>query len=1100
MIERILDLSIRHRALVVMLTLAAAVLGGVSLRHLSIDAVPDITNRQVQINTRAPGLSPTDIEKQVTFPIETALAGIPGLDYTRSLSRNGFSQVTAVFHDDVDIYFARQQVNERLLAARGTLPAGAEPSMGPIATGLGEIHMWTVEYHHPDGRAGPLADGSPGRQSDGRYLTPEGQYLGRPLEQAAYLRTVQDWIVRPQIKTVPGVADVDVIGGYVKQYHVRPDPTRLLAYGLTFHDVIAALERNNAGIGAGYIESGGEAFQVLSDGRLANAGQIGDVVVDTRGGIPIYVSDVAEIGIGRALRSGAASRNGEEVVVGTALMRIGENSREVAAAVGARLEEIGRSLPPDVHIEPVLNRTELVDATIETVRNNLVEGALLVIAVLFWILGNLRAALITALVIPLAMLMTATGMVQAGITGNLMSLGALDFGLIVDGAVIIVENCLRHLNDAQRAKGRPLTRDERLHQVFVATRQVRKASVFGEAIIIVVYIPVLSLTGIEGKMFHPMAATVIIALLSAFVLSLTFVPAMVALAFRGTVTEKDNRFIHAARTAYTPLLTAALKHPGRVLAVAAAIFAGTLWLFTRLGQEFVPPLDEGNLAVQAMRIPGTGLTQSLAMQAEVEKTIARLPEVAYAFGKTGTAEMATDPMPPNISDTFVILRPRHDWPEPDKPKAKLIEQMEAALKELPGNQYEFTQPIEMRFNELIAGVRSDVGIKLYGDDFAVMQPLARRIARLLGDVPGAADVKVEQTSGLPSLDIIVDRAAIARYGIDIADVHEVIAAVGGRDAGQVFEGDRRYALVVRLPETLRTDVAALRQLPVPLPPGRERPRPKPKAFGPLSSSTVAASGGLVIPLGEIARVETTEGFNQVSRENGKRRIVVQANVRGRDLGSFVAEARQRIAAELQLPAGYWLDWGGQYENLVKAKERLQIVVPACLFLIFLMLFSAFNSAGHAVLIFSGVPFALVGGVLSLWLRGMPFSVTAAVGFIALSGVAVLNGLVLVSFIEQLRKEGLPLEQAITQGTLTRLRPVLTTALVASLGFLPMALATGTGAEVQKPLATVVIGGLISSTLLTLLVLPLLYRLLESHRSPGFIRLFRHTASGERYDS
>lgn len=1063
MLEHILGFSIRHRVMMVLLTLALAVLGGFSLARLPIDAVPDITNQQVQINTLSPGLSPTDIEKQVTFPIETALAGIRGLDYTRSLSRNGFSQVTAVFLDDVDIYFARQQVTERLLEARENLPPGTEPRMGPIATGLGEIYMWTVEYVHPEGRGAAVANDAPGWQADGGYLTPEGQRLSQAFEQAAYLRTVQDWIVRPQIKTVPGVAGVDAIGGYVKQYHVQPDPSKLLAYGLTFQDLIAALERNNANVGAGYIESRGEAFQVRSEGRIADAGQIAGIVVGARGGTPIYVRDVAEVGIGKELRTGAASENGEEVVIGTALMRIGENSRAVAAAVDAKLKDIGKALPPDVRIKPVLNRTLLVDATIKTVRNNLAEGAALVIAVLFWILGNLRAALITALIIPLAMLMTATGMAQGGLSGNLMSLGALDFGLIVDGAVIIVENCLRHLAERQHALGRRLSLDERLQEVGLSARQVVQPSVFGQAIIITVYLPILSLTGIEGKMFHPMAATVILALLSAFALSLTFVPAMVALLFRGDVAEKDNRFMRAAKAAYLPLLTAGLRRPGRIVAVAAVAFAGALWLFTRLGQEFVPTLDEKNLAVQSIRIPSTSLTQSLAMQMRVEKTVAQFPEVAYVFGKTGTAEMATDPMPPNASDTLVMLKPQRDWPEPGKSKDELIGQLEKALEQLPGNQYEFTQPIQMRFNELIAGVRSDVAVKLYGDDFGIMQPLARRIGRLLQDVPGAADVKVEQTSGLPILSVIVDRAAIARYGLNVADVQDVIAiAVGGRNAGLVFEGDRRYALVVRLPETLRGDVAALRQLSIPLPQG---------ATGQGQTQ--------FLPLGEVARIEVAEGLNQVSRENGKRRIVVQANVRGRDLGSFVTEARQRLDAELRLPAGYWLDWGGQFENLVKAKARLQIVVPGCFFLIFLLLFSAFNSAKQALLIFSGVPFALIGGVLALWLRGIPFSITAAVGFIALSGVAVLNGLVMLSFINQLRNEGVPLEQAITQGAVTRLRPVLMTALVASLGFVPMALATGTGAEVQKPLATVVIGGLISSTLLTLLVLPLLYRLFES---------------------
>jgi heavy metal efflux pump (cobalt-zinc-cadmium) len=1066
MLERILHFSIQHRLLVLLLTLSMGAVGWWSMQRLPIDAVPDITNNQVQINTVFPGFSPIDVEKQITFPIETALAGIPGLEYTRSLSRNGFSQVTAVFRDDVDIYFARQQMNERLIEARQSLPPGAEPKMGPIATGLGEVYMWTVEYEHPGGKGAAINDGRPGWQSDGNYLTPEGQRLRKGVEQAAYLRTVQDWLIRPQLKAVEGVAGVDAIGGYVKQYHVQPDPLKLLAYGLTFQDVIEALERNNASIGAGYIESEGESYVVRADGRIGSLEQITDIIVGSRDGTPLYVRDVAEVFIGKELRTGAASENGEEVVVATALMRIGENSRTVATFVDAKLKEVNKSLPLDIRAKTVLNRTQLVDATIRTVRNNLLEGAILVIAVLFLILGNIRAALITALVIPLSMLMAATGMVQSRISGNLMSLGAIDFGLIVDGAVIIVENCLRHLAEKQHALGRRLTLPERLHEALLATRQVIQPSVFGQAIIITVYVPILSLTGIEGKMFHPMAATVILALVSAFILSLTFVPAMVALGFRGGVQEQENRFMRLAKAAYSPLLAAALRFRYLVVTIAIITFGGSLWLFGRLGQEFVPTLDEKNLALQSMRIPSTSLTQSLEMQSVVEKTLARFPEVAFEFSKTGTAEMATDPMPPNVSDAFVILKPQDSWPDPGETKAALIARLEAALQQLPGNKYEFSQPIQLRFNELIAGVRGDVAVKVYGDKFATMQKVAQAVARILQDVPGVADLKVEQTTGLPVMSVVIDRAVIARYGLNVADVQDVVAiAVGGREAGLVFEGDRRFALVVRLPEHLRRDLAALKQLPIPLP----------------GSMGAAPSGSShFIPLGEVARIELAEGPNQVSRENGKRRIVVQANVRGRDLGSFVAEAQRRIDEEVKLPSGYWLEWGGQFENLVKAKERLRIVVPVCFFLIFALLFRAFNSVKQALLIFSGVPLALIGGIVSLWLRDMPFSITAAVGFIALSGVAVLNGLVMVSFINQLREEGLPLEQAIVQGAVTRLRPVLITALVASLGFVPMALATGIGAEVQKPLATVVIGGLVSSTLLTLVVLPALYRLFERH--------------------
>jgi cobalt-zinc-cadmium resistance protein CzcA len=1073
MLERIIRLAIEHRLLVVLLTLAAAGLGGYALQRLPIDAVPDITNKQVQINTEAAALSPVEIEKQVTFPIETALAGIPGLESTRSISRNGFSQVTAVFRDNVDIYFARQQVNERLTEARESLPPGAEPIMGPISTGLGEVYMWTVEYASP--QTITITDGMPGWQSDGTYLTPEKQRLATPLARATYLRTVQDWIIRPQLKNVAGVAGVDAIGGYVKQYHVQPDPMQLVAYGLTFQDIIEALERNNVSTGAGYIEHKGEAYVVRADGRIANEEQIASIVVGTRQGTPIYIRDVATVGLGRELRTGGASENGEEVVVGTALMLLGENSRTVAAAVDTKMRDISKSLPPHVQVKTVLNRSKLVNATIKTVEKNLAEGALLVIAVLFLLLGNLRAALITALAIPLSMLLTAIGMVRAGVSGNLMSLGALDFGLIVDGAVIIVENCLRRLAERQHALGRLLTVPERLHEVWSATREMIQPSVFGQAIIITVYLPILSLTGIEGKMFTPMAMTVIFALVAAFVLSLTFVPAMVALCIRGRVNEQENVLVRLAKWAYAPVLRLALRLRYVVVPLTVAAFVGAVLLFGTLGQEFVPTLDEQDIAAHAMRIPSTALTQSLQMQLQVEKTLSAFPEVAFVFSKTGTAEMAADPMPPNVSDTFIILKSRDQWPHPREPKSVLIQRMEEALEEVPGHNYEFTQPIQMRFNELISGVRSDVAVKVYGDNFDAMQTTAAAIAQVLQDIPGAADVKVEQTTGLPILSVLIDRAAIARYGLNVADVQDVVAiAVGGREAGLVFEGDRRFPLVVRLPETLRQNPDALATLRIPLP-HQENGR-QPVRTTALRSAAASADRPAYIPLGEVARFEVAEGPNQISRENGKRRIVVQANIRGRDLGSFVADAQQQIATQVPLPAGSWLDWGGQFENLVAARQRLSLVVPLCFFLIFLLLFSAFNSVKYAILVFTGVPLALTGGILSLWLRDMPFSISAAVGFIALSGVAVLNGLVMVTYINQLRLRGAARDEAIVQGAMTRLRPVLMTALVASLGFVPMALATGTGAEVQKPLATVVIGGLVSSTLLTLVVLPALYRI------------------------
>ncbi len=1057
MIEKVLSFAVQRRVFVVLLTAALAAFGLYSMRALPIDAVPDITNNQVQINSEAPALSPLEVEQQVTFPVETALAGIPGLKSTRSLSRNGFSQVTAIFDDGVDIYFARQQVMERIAEAKEDLPPGVDPTMGSISTGLGEVYMWTVRYAELAERT-TAAEREPGWQADGGFLTPEGQRLATDAERAAYLRTVQDWIVAPQLKTVRGVAAIDAIGGYVKQYHVQPDPAKLLGLGLTFDDVLTALERNNASVGAGYLERNGEGYVVRAGGRIESVLDLGSVVVSTRSGVPVYLKDIAQIGFGRELRSGSASEDGEEVVVGTAVMLIGANSRTVAAAVDTKMEDIRRSLPPGVEAQTVLNRTGLVNATIETVAKNLTEGAVLVIAVLFLLLGNFRAAVIAMLVIPITMLITMTGMLEGRISANLMSLGALDFGLIVDGAVIIAENCLRKLAERQHALGRELTLPERLTEVTAASKEMIQPSVYGQAIIILVYVPLLTLSGVEGKMFEPMAMTVIIALATAFVLSLTFVPAMIALLIRGRVEERENRIIRGLKAGYAPLLSRAIARPVPVIVGAAALFAVALLVFLRLGQEFIPSLDEGDIAMHAMRIPSTSLTQSQAMQTKVEQTVSRFDEVAFVYSKTGTAEAAADPMPPNVSDTFIIFKPRSEWPDPGLAKEELIERIEAAVSKLPGNAYEFTQPIQMRFNELLAGVRGDVAIKVYGDDFGPMQKTAAEIAAVLRRVPGAVDVKVEQATGLPFLDIEIDRAEAARRGLSISDVQDVISvAIGGRQAGLLFEGDRRFDIVVRLPEEVRSNIAALENLPVPLP--------------------GATEGRMVtIPLKEVATFNFTEGPNQISRENGKRRMVVQANVRGRDIGSLVAEAQQRIAAEVTLPPGYWLDWGGQFENLLAARDRLSMVVPACFALILLLLYSALGSVRDTLIVFSGVPLALTGGVFSLWLRDMPFSITAGVGFIALSGIAVLNGLVLITYIKQLVDQGMNGWKAIYVGALTRLRPVVMTALVASLGFVPMMLATGTGSEVQKPLATVVVGGLITSTVLTLFVLPALYRL------------------------
>lgn len=1068
MIERILGFSLHHRYLIALLTLAVAVFGLYSLKNLPIDAVPDITNNQVQINTSATAFSPMEVEKQVTFPVETALAGIPGLEYTRSISRNGFSQVTAVFRDDVDIYFARAQVNERIAEAKESLPEGVDPKMGAISTGLGEIYMWTVEYEHPQGKGAEIKDGKAGWQSDGSYLTPEGQRLKTNIEQASYLRTVQDWIIRPQLKGVKGVAGVDAIGGYVKQYHVQPNPEKLVALGLSFSDVVNVLERNNTSIGAGYIERSGEAYVVRADGRIENAEQIGNIVVANRGGVTIYLKDIATVGIGKELRTGSASENGNEVVVGTALMLIGENSRTVSQAVDEKITEINKSLPEGIHAKTVLNRTKLVDRTIGTVQTNLTEGALLVIVILFLLLGNFRAALITALVIPLSMLMTSMGMIRAGISGNLMSLGALDFGLIVDGAVIITENCLSRLAHRQQHEGRMLTLQERLHEVMVASREMIQPSVFGQAIIIMVYIPLLTFSGVEGKMFEPMAMTVIFALIAAFVLSLTFVPAMLAIFVKGKVEEKESRIILKTKGWYEPALHWALRSPIKIIGAAAGGFVFSLVLFSTMGQEFIPTLDEKDIAMHAMRIPSTSLTQSQELQFAVEKAVSSVPEVKFVFSKTGTAEMASDPMPPNVSDTFIILKDKEQWPDSGATKDEVLSKINKAVSDVPGNNYEFTQPIQMRFNELISGVRSDVAVKIYGDDFSAMEKTAAQLVQTLKTIDGSADVKMEQTSGLPMLEVKLDKNAIARYGLNVSDVLDVLSiAVGGREAGLVFQGDRRFDILVRLPDSMRQDLTVLENLPVLLPADDDNMADR---IGGQPHTRPA-----YIPLKQVAKLEITDGLNQISRENGKRRMVVQANVRGRDIGSFVKEAQTVIDSKVQIPAGYWLEWGGQFKNLEEAKARLGVVVPACFFMIFLLLFTALGSVKQALLVFSGVPLALTGGIITLWLRGMPFSISAAVGLIALSGVAVLNGLVMITRINQLVREGIEANRAIIEGALSRFRPVLMTALVASLGFVPMAIATGAGAEVQKPLATVVIGGLITATILTLLVLPAIYK-------------------------
>lgn len=1044
MLEKIIRASISHRWLVMALTLALIAVGVWSFRQLPIDVTPDITNVQVQINTAAPGYSPLEVEQRITWPLETAMAGLPKMDHFRSLSRYGLSQITVVFKDGTDIYFARQQVAERLSQVKSQIPGGIEPTLGPIATGMGEIFNYTID-------ADPKA-----RKPDGTPYT------------ATDLRTLQDWVVRPQLRNVPGVTEVNTLGGYKREIHVTPDPARLRALGFTLEDVVRALQANNQNAGAGYIERNGQQFLVRVPGQAAGIAQLQSIVLGTRGGVIIRIGDVAQVAEGQELRNGAATKNGHEVVLGTAIMLVGANSRDVAQAVAARLKEAEKSLPAGITASPVYDRTVLVERTIATVEKNLIEGALLVIVILFALLGNFRAALITAAVIPLAMLFTLAGMARTGVSANLMSLGALDFGLIVDGAVIIIENCLRRFGERQHELGRRLTLDERFGLTASATAEVIRPSLFGLGIITAVYLPIFALSGVEGKMFHPMAITVVMALVGAMVLALTFVPAAIALALGGKVEEKENRVMAWLRRRYEPLLALALRRGALVGIGAVVLLAGSAVLATRLGSEFVPNLDEGDIALQAMRIPGTSLTQSVEMQRRLEMRLLEVPEVERVFTRLGTSEVASDPMPPSVGDAYVMLKPRDQWPDPSKRKEVLVEEVQALAAKVPGNNYEFSQPIQMRTNELISGVRADVAINLYGDDLDTLLQVGQRIAAAAGSVPGAADVRVEQAGGLPLLSIVPDRLVLSAYGLNLQDVQATVAtAIGGDVAGQLFEGDRRFDIVVRLPEALRQDPAAIAALPIPLPARPETGDAAPRA----------------VPLGSVARVETIEGANQINRYNGKRRLAVTANVRDRDLGGFVAELQRTIEARVHVPAGYWIEYGGSFEQLISASQRLALVVPATLVLIFALLFWAFGSAKDAAIVFSGVPLALTGGVMALLLRGLPFSISAGIGFIALSGVAVLNGLVLISFIRHLREGGRSLEQAVRHGALTRLRPVLTTALVASLGFVPMALNVGAGSEVQRPLATVVIGGIISSTLLTLVVLPALYRWVYG-RFPG----------------
>ncbi|WP_151978050.1 efflux RND transporter permease subunit [Acinetobacter soli] len=1030
--DRLIQFAIQNAIWVLLFMVAWIGIGIYSYKNLAIDAVPDITNVQVQINSQANGFTATEVEQRITYPIENAMAGLPSMEQTRSISRYGLSQVTIIFKDGTDIYWARQLINQRLQEAKSALPVSVDPQMSPISTGLGEIYQWVI-------KAEPQA-----KKPDGSSYT------------AMDLREIQDWIVRPQLQRVPGVAEINSIGGYNKTYIVSPDLNRLQQLNLSLTTLQQALTDNNENRGAGFMEDNGQQLTVRVPGMLSSIQDIENVTLETKSGLPIRVSDVAKISIGHDLRTGGATYNGEETVLGIAMMMMGENSKTVAQALDAKVAQIQTSLPAGVVLETVYNRSTLVDRAIQTVAKNLIEGAILVIVVLFIFLGNFRAALITACVIPLSMLFTLTGMAQQHISANLMSLGALDFGIIVDGAVVIVENCIRRLAEAQQLQGRLLTRQERFKEVFLAAKQARRPLLFGQFIIMVVYLPIFALSGVEAKMFHPMAIAVVLALLGAMILSITFVPAAVALWVTGEVKETESRWMLALKRAYAALLDWAYAWRRVVLTGVVGILLITAAISTRVGSEFAPQLSEGDFALQLMRAPSTGIEESLKIQTQVEQQLLKqFPEIKAIFARTGTAEVATDVMPPNISDAVILLKPRKEWPDSTETIDELRARMLDAVAQLPGNNSEFSQPIELRFNELISGVRSDIGVKVFGDDLQVLNREAEKIAQRLKTISGASEVKVEQTDGLPLLNVKIDHALAAQYGLSIKAIQDLVAtSIGGASVGQILQGDRRFDFVIRLDDQLRTP-QQLAMLPLQLP-----------------------NGGL-IQLQDVAKVETILGFSQVSRENGKRRVIVTANVRDRDLGSFVTEMQQSLAQQ-KLPSGYWLGYGGQFENLASAAARMQIVIPLALLMIFILLMAVFHDLRESLLVFSGVPFALSGGIVALWLRDIPLSMSAGVGFIALSGVAVLNGLVMLTFIKELRST-LDVHSATWRGAILRLRPVLMTACVASFGFIPMALATGTGAEVQRPLATVVIGGILSSTLLTLLILPVVYRWMNERR-------------------
>ncbi|MCL6545293.1 MAG: CusA/CzcA family heavy metal efflux RND transporter [Bryobacteraceae bacterium] len=1042
MIDRILTFSIQWRVLIVLLAAAIAGYGLYSAASLPIDAVPDITTNQVQINAYAPAFTPLEMESYVTLPMELAMAGLPGMKDLRSLSKFGLSQVTVTFEDSVDIYFARQLVLERLISAQPELPAGVTPQMAPISTGLGEVYQFTVEPAPGAARAPSLME----------------------------RRTVLDWFIKPQLRTVPGVIEVNSFGGEEKQYQVLVDPNRLVRYGVSLTQVIEALANNNSNAGGAYLERAGEQQLLRGVGLIESERDIENIVVTARQGTPIFIRNIGEVSLGAQVRQGAATRDGQgETVMGIAMMLKGENSRAVAMAVDRKLKETTPALPADIVVKPYYNRRDLADRTVRTAVTNLAEGGLIVMAVLFLFLLQVRAGLIVSSAIPLSMLIAIIGMKHFGVSPNLMSLGAIDFGLIVDAAIIIIENCVRQLALRRRELGRPLSPQERIETIRSAALEVRRASQFGEILIIAAYLPILALAGIEGKMFRPMALTVVFALSGALILSLTVIPALAALFLReprqtgrSGGQEEHYRAVRGLMGLYRQALCLAMRRPAPVIAAVLIAASGGLLLWLQLGSEFIPDLKEGAIVINTARLPGVSLDQSVKMVTLMEQIIREIPEVETVVSRIGRPEIATDPMGPEHADTYVFLKPEKQWASV-RTQEEIVERLARQLQSVPGMSFTFSQPVKFRMMELIEGVgaRSDVVLKLFGDDLGLMRRKAEQIASLVSSVRGAADVRVQQASGLPMLQIRTDRARIARYGINVSDIQQLIqTAIAGTQATTVHEGFMRFALVVRLPEWARRDADAIGNL------------------------LVSAPGGQRVPLSELASITNEEGPAEISRENGRRRISIELNVRGRDIGGFVNEARQKVSTEVQLPPGYLLHWGGTFEHLESGRARLAVAVPATFALIFLLLFAAFHSLRQAALLFTAIPFAVTGGILALWLRGMPFSMSAGVGFIAVSGVAVLNGVVLLTFINQLLNRGLPLEEAIVQGAVSRLRPVLMTALAASLGFLPMAISTSAGAEVQKPLATVVIGGLVSSTLLTLFVLPLAFRWLRKNETPA----------------